>query len=191
MVAPNSEDEVNIKLAFEIEKSVNDLKRLIAGLDSFNEKVAVTQTKIKEISALAGGSFEATANALKKVGVVGNDTNKIITQALQNVQREVGANTDKWKAWNNVINTVRGTLTALIVFQVIQFIAALGNQLVIAAQQADKLVRAIVDLKNIEKILSESGIEVTMKDLFGIVSRLEEKFRLLSKIDLTELVANA
>lgn len=193
MVAPNNddEDEVKIRLTFEAEQAAKSLKRLLVGVDDFNVKVDLTKTKLKQLSSVVGVSFEEAAGALKKTRVMAGDTDKVITQALQNVQREVGANTDKWKAWNNVINTVRGTLTALVVFQVIQFIAALGNQFVIAAQQADKLVRAIVDLRNVEKILSESGIEVTMKDLFAIVSRLEEKFRLLSKIDLTELVANA
>lgn len=219
MVAPNSSDE-NVQIKIDFLLQLDKLQEALLTIDSVKERTDLVRTAVKEMAAQFGVSSKAIVGDLKAIKaeeerIFGKGKSNLENINFNNVLKTSGESvkvmgenlsltgakfsdfenktqslSSKLLNFNNIARTVFGTLTALAVFQVIQFFAALGQQLVVAAQQADKLVRAIVDLRNIETILSESGIEVNMKDLFDIVSRLEEKFKLLSKIDLTELVAS-
>lgn len=84
-------------------------------------------------------------------------------------------------------NTVKGTLTAMLVFYTTQPIIDFFTQ---AIEMANRFRGAMAQLDFSEMILSKKGIDVSRQDFDDLIDHIQSKFQYLSKQESTTIVAD-
>lgn len=205
---------VNYRISLDAADAVARLEALNKTATSFDAKIAETTAKVRELSAAWGTSFKATAGILKNadqeistvtghVGVFGQQvfgqltmadgSVKTITKSLANVGwgQVAQQSEDFGRRAVRSVDAVRialGVLVSMLIFQVIQ---AIQNTFTGAIKAVETFEAAIYNARNAEKVLSESGIEISFKNLLDISDRLQKKFEgMFSKVQLQDMVSD-
>ena len=87
----------------------------------------------------------------------------------------------------NLVRIALGTLVAVGIFQLLNFIIESFRKMTDGAKQAEL---ALYQIGNAERALSKAGVEIAPKDFDNMIKSLKELFPYLSKIDLTRMVGS-
>lgn len=201
MTTPDAES-VEYDVLIEATLALKNLADLTNSTESFNQKIRETTLAVKSASEQWGVSFGQAKNTLQQLdeqmsgtkessvifGGVGqaawNQVGQGATQAGQAVEKSSSQ-------MANSINVVRVALHLLIVGAIFEVINAFRQMFTESIAGLKSLEVSVYNLANAERALSQSGIEITFKDLEAIVDRLHTKFEgLFSKVAIQDAVAD-
>lgn len=89
------------------------------------------------------------------------------------------------KAFRDIGNVIKGTLTAMFVFNLQQAVSQFFQQ---SYDEAVKYRAQLVQLNFAEAMLSQKGMEITREELDKIVEDIKEASKYLSKVEVTSIV---
>ena len=193
MVAPNNETiEIDVIINTQIAN-----RNLKATLNQVKELESV----IKKLSASSGASFGQVGQYLKNLyasqvqlsgasketqvalkAAFGQDVNN----AIKNINQGIKESEQSGKGFNQVLNLIRGTLVAIGVFRVFQFIEESIRK---ATETAQEFETSLYRLQNVERILSQSGIETSVQSLRDGIKEIKEQLPIFSEADITQQVS--
>jgi len=183
-----NELEVLAKTAATIDERMQKLIALSSMLgEKYNLSGTVFVKKIQEMDKAFAGLESAETGVTQQSVIFGQTAPQAFGEATQAIKRTEGAAT----ALGHGIDFIRvalGTMAAVLVFQVMN---AISQTFTRAVELAKEFEISIYNIKNAERIMSEAGVDVTFKDLLGIVDQLSEKFRgMFSKTVWQDIVAD-
>jgi len=201
MALPTSDDEVVIRVILDTKQANAAMKELTDQFSSVGLSTSKLQKTIQQMSASSGSSIRDIAQELKVMYAAQVDNSGVskqlgtnlktafgqqTDQAVKNLERGLNKSTNTAKGFNNVLKLIRGTLVAIGVFRVFSFIEDSLRKATAAAQD---LETSLYRLRNVEKILSQSGVDVTYRNLTDAVKELKQQFPIFSSTDLTKQVS--
>lgn len=193
--------------------AINDLRSLANSAASFDERIQAAAQHAELLGKKWGISGSA---ALKILQTMDAQTAKSV-QAFEGSYNRMAGNSVVFgkysqKAWSDVGTAVKnaekgvnsfshgidlarvaiGTLVATLAFKAINTVLNfISNAFSTMAEKTKLFETSLYNLHNAERVLSESGIEVTFKDLEAVIDRVHAKFRgMFSLIDIQDAVAD-
>lgn len=148
------------------------------------KNVTMVTNALKQVKGTTGASFEQIAAGMRRMGVDG----AYVRQALQQVNQSLGETDQGARRFGHGIDLVRtalGTLAAVGIFQILNAISMGFQQ---AVDQARRFEDTVYRLKNVEKILSLEGADITFEGLQKGIDAIKEEMPIFSREDLAELV---
>lgn len=190
MVAPNSEYlEFDIRL--QARDAITQLQELTNAATTFQERVALVQAQVKQFSESTGMSLKASVSYFKEMDQTladaGQQSALFGSQSKQGWM-DVSAGAEKATGGINLMRTALHVLAATAIFEVINAFRQLFTE---AIDGLKSLEVSVYNLGNAERALSQSGIDITFKDLEAVVDRLHTKFQgLFSNVAIQDTVAD-
>lgn len=166
-----------------VQKTFGDINSYIA---QSQNKVEAWKSVVTRASKAAGTSFEATATQLKKM-VGGGNTVQPLNQALRELNGTAKTTFQKIFDGANLLRTAFGVLTSMLIFQVMQAFTTVFTE---ASKQARQLEENVWRLANAERALSKEGVEISLKGMEDAIGRIQQKFKVFSREDITQLYSS-
>lgn len=194
MATPDNES-VQYDIRIEAVLALKNLADLTNATQSFHQKITDTTLAVQEASARWGVSFgeaKARLQGLDQELSGAAESSTVFGSAGQQAWNQVGKSAEE-NANKTVggINLMRTAMHVLVVGTIFEIINAFRTMFTEALDGLKKLEVSVYNLANAERALSESGIDVTFKDLEAVVDRLHTKFQgLFSKVQLQDAVAD-
>ena len=195
----------SVKEAERKQKLYNDsLKQLNANLTKSTQVFNKTKQTIASYAASTGASFKQSGQHLKdlyskflKAEVAAGRMSKEVEKTrFKNFSADVGRATRElnWaaegtKKLTRGLNVARLALGALVAAGLFRLITALEATIRKTVESIQQLEMAILKMASAERVLSASGIEVSMKDFRDIVEEVTELFPFISDIDAQKMVS--
>lgn len=199
MAFPQGENEDIVRLLLQLEvsealKNLKDLQLSAEQLSKIIQDVAnKTGLSFKEVATSLRGVTDGINQARVAAGKAPIVDSKTTTEGLKlaNIEaRKMKENIDdaasSGRGLNQVLRLIRGTLVAIGVFRVFNF---LEESIRKATEAAGDFETSLYRLLNVERILSESGVDITFKDLTDTVEELKGLFPIFSETELTKQVS--
>lgn len=158
---------------------------------AYADNVNALMGNIKNISTTTSASVQDVGKYIQqnfqnvpKVAIT--DAMKGLDNQIKGVKNSFEQAGQSAKGFNQVLHLIRGTLVAIGVFQVIQFIT---DSLQKATEAAKEFETSLYRIQNVERILSQSGVQTSVEGLLGIVRQLKKEMPIFSEADLTQQVS--
>lgn len=154
------------------------------------EKVAMLRSLISSTAKQMGGDIGAATSAVQKFSQSLGVNPALIRQVGSEMQ--TAGNAGK-SAFDKVFTSVHflrialGALASMLLFQVIQAFTQTFTQ---ASDQARQLEENIWRLTNAERALSEAGTDISLKGMEDAITRIQKKFKVFSREDITQLYSS-
>ena len=177
MVLPDSSSDLVLKivLAAETKQAAADFRKIEGDLVKLRESAAQTRAVLESMFKSGAISSATYSRAIKEVN----------TQ-LGEVPKQANTAHKGLFTLSNFLRTAFGTLTAIGIFGVLQ---ALQQFFTGALQAAEKFRGEMASLNFAEAILSQRGLDITRKEIDDTISYIENKFKYLSTLEVTGIVA--
>jgi len=145
---------------------------------------------IRQISADSGRSFDDVGKSLvRNFGF----SEYVVRNSIRNINLElegVGGVLHRIFGGPNLVaqffETAFGTFTAVLIFHLQDLLVRLFTD---ALQMAKNFEREMRELKLAESVLSQAGVEITLRDFEKMIDRFDERFRIFAKTDLRDMVS--
>lgn len=157
---------------------------------AWGRNVKLMESAIKRLATTMKTDYKSAADMVK-AETKGMIDPEVIDAALAKVRASTMSLGDQIRKVftniKNIISTAFGTLVAIALFTTLQNIQDFFTS---AIQLAKDFQNAMRSLSLTEVLLSKSGMEVTKKDLDDLVKYITEKYKVISKLQATEIVAS-
>lgn len=140
---------------------------------------------IKEVSSTTGAQYGQVAKGLEDMGVPAAQAKA----ALKGVNAELTEGTKHAQGFRHGIDVIRTALGTLVAVGIFTFLNAVQKSFADASKAARELEDSLFRLGNVERILSQGGVEVSMKGLKQGIQDIKKLFPIFSQEDVTQLVA--
>lgn len=185
--------------------AIDDLnKRLKNGTASYAEyakSIKLSANTMKELSSIQAGTFNRdNVEKVRKAMVEIQSITKLSTDKVRQLLKTMFPNIDYAnlseaeqrmhgfaRSMKQISDTVRGTLTAMFVFQSIQFFLDTIKK---AVESVKTLEMAILNLGVAERALSTLGVDISPDDFKKIISDVRGVFGFMSEVDTMDMVSN-
>jgi len=196
MATPAAQNDEIIQLILDI-----DAQAATASLSDLQAQAERISKTIQKLSAESGASFGLVANRIKEVSAslvqsgeaVEGVKPKVLSEGLKmanieakNMKGNLDAAARSGSTFNNILRLIRGTLVAIGVFRVISFI---DDSLRKAAEAAAELETSLYRLVNVERILSQGGVNTSLKGLQNVIDDIKKELPIFSRADITQQVS--
>lgn len=216
MVAPGGNEEVRYDILIEAKAAIKTIQDLIRSTDSMQEKIIGFTNIVQRQAKQWGVSWQYALNVYKQLNaelskskkatifgnVGGQDMFKMSGNYLSaleqagRLQEQVGKSaeqmgtktetaTKKMVRGLDLVRIALGAIVAMIVFRVIQAFQDVFRE---AIKQATQFEDTLYRLRNVERDLSLSGIEISMKGLQKGIKDIQKLLPIFSKEDVAQLV---
>lgn len=162
---PNDDLTLWIQLRAKADQANKEVDGLVANLRRISGEA-------KTAGASMGAGLNSAATTTEKLNRNLKDTEKSANKASQGLRQ----------FWN----TVKGTLTAMLVFYTTQPLIEFFSS---ALKAATDFRKAFASLSFAESILSQRGMDITRQELDDIVKNIEEKYKYLGTLEVTGIVS--
>lgn len=139
---------------------------------------------LKQVKGATGASFEQVAAGMRKMGVDGS----YLRQALQQVNEGLGETNNKAHQFAGGINVARVAVGQLLATFVSGAVSAVSDFFEKSIEQARRFEDTIYRLKNVEKILSLGGTDISFDNLQKGIDSIKKEMPIFSREDLAETV---
>lgn len=156
------------------EKAKAEKSRILSS--SMDERFARAQQRVRGLWQ----EEEYLSNIAQKARVEQDRFNQKVEQTEHPAKRAAKSLQQFW-------NTVKGTLTAMLVFYTTQPIIDFFTR---AIELATKFRGAMAQLDFSEMILSKKGIDVSRQDFDDLINHIQNKFKYLSESEATKIVSD-
>lgn len=140
---------------------------------------------IKEVSATTGAQYGQVAKGLEDMGIPAAQAKA----ALKGVNAELTEGTKHAQGFRHGIDVIRTALGTLVAVGIFTFLNAIQKSFADASKAARELEDSLFRLGNVERILSQGGVEISMKGLKQGIQDIKKLFPIFSQEDVTQLVA--
>lgn len=188
MVAPNTES-VEYDIILQAAKAMQDLQTLTARAQTFGEKVDMVTASLKRFSEISGLSMKNSLSMFKEFddimskGSADSATfGQMGAQGWTAVGEAAEASTNKIVSGLHFVRIALGALEAMLLFNIVQ---AFQNAFNTAIKNASELEASLYRLHNAERILSQEGINISVRGLEDGIKRIKALLPIFSKEDIT------
>lgn len=200
MVLPN-DDEIVLRIILDAKQANAELQKLMKEINGASISTAQLQKSIQTAANLFGKSYRDMGENFKKMYAAQVDAsgatkelgtnlksafNEQVNQAVKNLDKNIDGAAKSGKGFTQILNLIRGTLVAIAVFRVFNFLEDTIRKATLAAEDFETTLYRI---RNAERILSESGVDITTKDLLDTVQQLKKELPIFSETDLSKQVS--
>jgi hypothetical protein len=187
----SSGDDVAFHIELDALQAIQTMKDLNAQATSFGEKIDNVTEVIQVAADKWGVSFNNAAISLQEVDAAmakTGQTASVFGDQASMGWREVKNSADEAGGSFNVINTILGTLTAVLVFQVLQAIQQTFTQ---AIDLANQYYDALFKINTAQDVMAKGGIQTSQQNLIDMAKQLSDQFGVFSNSEMLEAVGNA
>lgn len=154
---------------------------------SIASQVQIVKKAITDLSTATGASFAQSGRAIREqfsnIPRLASQT----TEAVRELDRAFGNMGGRAVKSLDAVRIALGAIVAMIVFRVIQ---AFQDMFTSAIEGAQKLEMSLYRLVNVERILSEEGIQISPKGLAEGIAEIRKLIPTLSELDVTQLIGS-
>lgn len=197
MSVPNSQD-LTYRIIMEAEQAIaalSTLDRLGASVDTriktigdaalnFGEKWGMSGSAAVSILKQADAEMSTVSDRSVVFGSVGPQAWKDVGSAVKTAENDMNA----FEHGIDFIRVALGTLSAMLIFQVVQSIRQTFTE---AISYANEYTKALYNVQVAQDILAKSGIAITQKDLLDTATQIEKTYGVFSHVDMVSAVSNA
>jgi hypothetical protein len=168
----NAIQSMAVKGKLSIDQVVSSLRTLNSSTGTKMGKLGFSDRNIAEAGVVA----KKTASSIKEVGSASEQAGKKTKNAFEQVFSSV-----------NAVRIALGALVSMILFQAIQAVTDFFRN---ASDQARQLEENMWRLQNAERALSKEGVDVSMQGMEDAITRIQQKFKVFSREDITQLYSS-
>lgn len=165
-----------------VQKQFGDINAYIA---QSQNKIEAWKRVVTSSAKAAGVSFEQAGTELRKM--VSGTTVAPLNTALKQLGNDGRNSFQKLIDGAHFARIALGALASMLLFQVIQAFTQTFTQ---ASDQARQLEENIWRLTNAERALSEAGTDISLKGMEDAITRIQKKFKVFSREDITQLYSS-
>ena len=189
----NFEEPIILEVIAKTQKAEKEIREMATKIKAYSQQMKA------DMRIIGQGVFEASPT--KKNAVIIDAAMNLIDKEEKVAKKAALANeklaksldatgksaTTSSRGMSQFWNTVKGTLTAMLVFNVLQGIQKLFTVIIEKASQAEQ---ALIKLSIAEKSISAAGVDITPQELTGIAEKVANTYKSVSDIDASQMISN-
>jgi len=200
-MATPSNDQITIQIILDAQQANAKIKELTQNMSKASISASQLQKTIQTIANTTGQSFRDVGQRIKEFQATEVDASGVsvelgnniknafsgqVDQAVRNLDKGISDATKSGNTFNNVLKLIRGTLVAIGVFRVFQFIDDSIRKAITTAREFEQ---SLYRIQNLERILSQAGTEISLSGLKKGIEDIKKLLPIFSKADITQQVS--